>query len=413
MTQNKGSLLPIFITVFIDMLGVGIVIPILGHLFLDVNGVLPQNYTLQLRTIMLGFLIASYPLAQFFGAPILGALSDRHGRKKILILSLFGTFIGYLFFAYGVLTKNLSLIFTSRILDGFTGGNISTALSAIADISDPKEKAKNFGLIGMAFGLGVILGPFLGGKLADDTLVSWFNHSTPFFFAALLCFTNVLLVIWMFKETLMTKSHTKISLLTGIKNIKKALGMPNLRIMFIVVFLLTFGFNFFTQFWQVFLIEKFQFTQSQIGDLFAYMGLWIAFTQGGITRQVSKKLSPVQVLSFSILIVSITLPFLLLPNNPAYILLILPFIAVFNGLTHPNTTAIISNLSGKESQGEILGINQSIQSLAMSLPAIISGFIVVLHRSLPILVGSFTIFLSWLVFITLFKKEQKQLFHEV
>ena len=146
-------------------------------------------------------LIASYPLAQFFGAPILGALSDKHGRKKIILISLIGTFFGYLLFAYGIITKNVTLLFASRMLDGFTGGNISTIMSAIADVSTVKDKTKNFGMIGMAFGLGIILGPFIGGNLADPNNVSWFNHSTPFWFAALICLFNIALVVFNFKET--------------------------------------------------------------------------------------------------------------------------------------------------------------------------------------------------------------------
>lgn len=246
--QMDKRFITLFFTAFIDMLGIGIVIPVLGHLFLDASGILPGEHALSVRTFLLGLLIASYPLAQFFGAPLLGALSDRHGRKKILVLSLIGTFIGYVLFAYAILTRNLVLLFVSRILDGFTGGNISTVMSSIADISEHKDKAKNFGIIGMAFGLGVIFGPMIGGILADSTVVSWFNPSIPFFFAAFLTLVNILMVSTLFKETLVTRIHTEINLFTGFKNIGKALAMRNLRTMFIVMFLLTFGFNFYTQF---------------------------------------------------------------------------------------------------------------------------------------------------------------------
>lgn len=409
--MKKQSILPIFVTVFIDLLGVGIVIPILAPLFLSGN-LFPVDFALESRLILLGLLIASYPIAQFFGAPILGALSDRHGRKKILMISLFGRFIGYLLMALGVYLDHIYLLFFSRIIDGFTGGNISIALSAMADMSDEKSKAKNFGLIGMAFGLGFILGPFIGGKLADPNLVSWFNYATPYLFAAILTIFNILLVVFMFKETLQTKINSKISLATGFHNIKKAFSMPNLRNMFVVIFLLTLGFNFFTQFFQVFLIEKFQFTQSQIGNLFGYLGFWVAVTQGVVTRYLAKKFTPVQVFSVSALMLSLTLPLLLVPKVPHYLLYIIPFIALFNGLTQPNSTAIVSNLSDKESQGEILGINQSIQSLGMAIPPIIAGFVVALHPSLPIILSSFFIFISWIVFKLFFHKDGSK-FHEV
>jgi MFS transporter, DHA1 family, tetracycline resistance protein len=409
----KYSFITIFLTAFIDMLGIGLVIPVFGHLFLDAAGILPEGYLLSQRTVMLGLLIASYPFMQFFGAPILGALSDRHGRKKILMISLFGTFLGYLLFAYGLITRNLPLVFFSRMLDGFTGGNISTILSSIADISDPKEKAKNFGLVGMAFGVGFILGPFIGGILSDPGILPWFTSSTPFFFAAVLTALNIIFVIFLFGETSATRTNSHISIFTGFKNIRNALKMRNLRTMFLVIFLFTFGFNFFTQFFQVYLIEKFSYTQSQIGNLFAYMGLWIAVTQGVLTRFLSKRFLPYQIIRMTLLALSVSLTFLLLPNNPVYLFLVLPFIAISNGLTHPNSTAIISNLGAKDSQGEILGINQSIQSLGMTIPPIISGFIAYLHISLPIIIGSACLFLSWLAFMLTYRPEEKKIFHEV
>lgn len=374
-TKRTLSLGTIFFTVFLDLVGLGIVIPIFAPLFLShASAVLPTATPDNIRSIILGILLASYPLAQFFGAPLLGGWSDRVGRKKALIVSLIGTVIGYIIFAAGIELGNIYLLFAGRIMDGFTGGNISIAMSAIADQSDEKSKARNFGLIGMAFGLGFILGPFIGGKLADPTIVSWFTNATPFWFAAILSTVNILLVIWRFKETLHTSVRREMSLLTGFHNIAKAFTIPNLRTMFIVVFFLTLGFNFFTQFFQVFLYDKFSFTQSGIGDLFAYIGIWIALAQGFIIRPLSRRFSPTQIFSYSALMLGIALSVLLLPDKAVYLYMVLPFVAVANGLTQPNMTAIISGLSTKESQGEVLGINQSIQSLGQrfrqSLPVL-------------------------------------------
>lgn len=229
---------------------------------------------------------------QFFGAPLLGTLADRFGRKKILWISLFGTWLGYLLFIIGILTQNIYLLFIGRSIDGFTGGNISIAQSAISDISTEENKSRNFGLIGMAFGLGFVFGPYIGGKLSDPSIVSWFSFETPFYLALLLTTINIFLVIKMFPETLKERSTQKIDLLAGFKKLGKAASNSQMRSIFIIVFLLTIGFNFFTQFFQVFLISKFTFTQSQIGDLFAYMGLWIAIAQGAFLRPLSKKYSP-------------------------------------------------------------------------------------------------------------------------
>lgn len=416
MTQPKHPatvLWTLFFTIFLDLLGMGLAIPILAPLMISPSGILPADMSLQTRTILYGFLVATYPLFQFFGAPIFGALSDRYGRRPIITIALCGTLLGYLLTGYGIVTGQVWLIFLSRALDGFTGGNISAAQSAIADVSEPQEKARNFGLIGMAFGLGFILGPFMGGKLADPAVVSWFTSSTPFWGAAILAGLNILLVWRFLPETLHTRVHTRLSLFTGFRNIRRAFQFPHLRTILLVSFLLVLGFNFFTQFFQVMLIDRFKFTQSDIGDLYAYMGLWIAITQGLINRPLSRWFKPEQIVSVSALTLAAALPFLLLPERVAFIYLVFPFIAVSNGLTHPNATAIVSNLAGPESQGEILGINQSLQSLAMALPPLIAGFVATLHPGLPTIIGSGLVFLAWMLFVFVFRRRSRALFHEV
>lgn len=410
MKKKNSSILTVFFTVFIDLLGLGIVIPILPALIINPTAnLLPFDTSFSQRTIIYGFLIASYPIMQFFGAPLLGTLADRFGRKKILSISLFGTWIGYLLFIAGILTQDIYLLFIGRSIDGFTGGNISIAQSAISDISTPENKSRNFGLFGMAFGLGFVIGPYIGGKLSDPSVVSWFSFETPFYLALLLTTINILLVFKMFPETLKERSTRKIDLLAGFKNLRKAASHPQMRSIFIIVFLLTIGFNFFTQFFQVFLINKFSFTQSQIGDLFAYMGLWIAVAQGAFLRPLSKKFSSQTILSFSIILLAITFPLLLLPDKAIWIYVIIPFIAIFQGLTQPNTTAIVSGLSDEKSQGEILGMNQSVASLAQAIPPIVAGFLTAVNVNLPTLFAAGSTLLAWLVFKFFFKQRRTAL----
>jgi DHA1 family tetracycline resistance protein-like MFS transporter len=402
--KKKNPLIPLLLTIFIDLLGVGIVIPILAPLFLvPYTSFLPMDYTYENRVFLMGMLSAAYPLAQFFGAPLLGALSDRYGRKPMLIISLFGTLFGYLLFGYGIIIKSLPILFIARALDGFTGGNISIAQSAIADVSEPKTRARNFGFIGMAFGLGFVLGPYIGGKLVDTTIVSWFTQSTPYFFTAILTGINILSLWFLFPETIKEKIITPISLTTGMKNLVKAFSIKKLRTLFLVSFLLAFGFNFFTQFFNAYLIEKFHVTPSEAGDIFAYMGLFIALFQGGLLPFVNKRFSSEQILRVSVMGLAIGFVLLLLPDQKIWIFAVLPILALFQGLTQPNITALISMQGKDNSQGDILGGNQSINSLAQAIPPIISGLIFSININLPISVAAGVTLLAWIVF-TLFIK---------
>lgn len=406
-------LFPIFLTVFIDLVGVGIVIPVLAPLFLSPASPLADpSWSFQTRTLLMGLLAACYPLAQFFGAPYLGALSDRWGRKPVLLASLAGTFIGYVLFALAVGWGKLWLLFLARILDGFTGGNIATAQSAISDVSTEETKARNFGLIGMAFGLGFILGPFLGGKLSDPSVASWFTLATPFWFAAGLCFINIVLVWIRFRETLVERLDRPMSLWTGVINIKKAFTLPSVRVMFLVVFLFMAGFNFYTQFSQVFLYEKFGFRQAEIGEYFAFIGVWIALVQGIITPVVTRYFKPRQIVSVSFLILALSLGALMLPEAEWQLYALTPLVALGMGLSQPNMIAIVSSLADRKSQGEILGINQSVQSLAIGTPPLFAGILAAYSIYLPIVGASVFVLAAWVVFVFVFSKQKPQVFQE-
>jgi len=402
--MKKYNLTILFLIVFLDLVGVGILIPVLAPLIKDPASIIvPAGWSQELRNITLGFLIASYPLAQFFGAPILGTLSDRYGRKKLLLLSLAGTMLGYALFAIGLLTSQLWLLFVSRTLDGFTAGNIGVANSSIADMSNAQTRAKNFGLIGMAFGFGFIIGPFLGGKLADPSVLSWFNPTTPFWFATALSGLNLILLATLFEETLKNSVTRKIHALIGFVHLAKAWKLQNLRTIFIVIFLHALGFSFFTQFFPVFLVDKFHATTPEIGSIFAYVGIWIALSQGFLTRWASKYFSPEKTLKFALLALSLTLFWVTLPSGIAGLYLIQPFIAMAEGLSFPNSTAVVSSLASEDEQGEALGITQSLRALGQAIPPLAAGFLVNIDQNLPTWTAAGLILLAWGIFVIFFR----------
>ncbi len=412
MDKRKLSLLSLFLVILLDMVGIGLIAPIIAPLFLS-DTFLPASVSYETRTVLLGLLTAIYPLAMFFAAPIIGAFADKYGRKPVLIISLAGTCVGYILFAVGIATGQLWLLFFSRLLDGITGGNISVVHSAVADVSDPQEKAKNFGLIGMAFGLGFIVGPFVGGILSDSTIVEWFNFATPFWFATALSLFNLLAVSRWFKETHTNRNkEIHISAFTGIKNTIRAFQMKNMRVVFIVLFLQIFGFAFFIQFFQVYMIEKFGATQRDIGFIFGYLGIWIALVQGTLVRIAAKYKKPEQIIRVALFVLPFAIVAHLLAPSLGWIYVLMPMVAICNGLTMPNMSAVVSNSADKQSQGEIMGITASLQSLGSAIPPVIAGFIVAFHLSLPTIIAGVLIFCGWLVFVTKYRPSTEK-FHEV
>ncbi len=420
--KNKleGRALPIVLsTIFLDVLGVGILIPVLPQLIFKIFE--PAGYSYNGSLIMLGWLTGIYPLMQFFATPILGQLSDRYGRKPVLGFSLAGTALGYVLFAIAIITKNIPLLFFARALDGITGGNISVARAVIADVSTPEHRTRNFGLMGASFGFGFVLGPYLGARLASPSVnffglfqtPSWFGPATPFWFCAILSSLTTVILLSLLPET-HKHINKKLKMAWGksVENIRKAAASPSLRVLFTSEFLFWGGFTFFTTFFQILLIKKLNFTQANIGDFFAWIGIWIAITQVTITPWLAKKIKSHHVLRFAIIGNGVALFLQLIATNTTELLIVSPLIAIFNGLFIANATTLVSNSVGPEIQGEVLGIEASVQALAQSIPAIISGYTATFGVNVPVIVGGTIVIIGGLTY-NLFYKHPDHVLHQV
>jgi DHA1 family tetracycline resistance protein-like MFS transporter len=398
-TEKKNNpLLPIFFTIFLDLLGFGLILPVLTPLVLNNDaGIIPASFTLDDRKIVFGLLLAIYSLSQFLSNSILGAISDRIGRRKTLIFSLIATLLGYVFLTGGIHAQSLILVFIGRIVPGLAAGNIAICYSAIADVSDESNKTKNFALIGVAFGFGFVIGPFIGGILSNPELVSWFNYDTPFFAAVFLSVINIILAYFYFDETLKEKNNKKINLFTGIQNINKAFLHPTLRSLFIVIFVYNLGFAFFTSFFMVLLVEKFNFKQQDIGMMYGYLGICVVFAQGFFVRKISKIYKPEKIAIFFLPVLAVSISLVVLPNQSYWLYALLPFIAIGQSSSSSSTTALISNYGGKSIQGEILGITMSMNSLAQGIPGLIGGSLSNWNIYLPTLMSGVLALIGWII----------------
>lgn len=405
---SKHTLSIVFAIILVDMIGVGVLIPIIPLLLTDPNYPYHLPVAIAGGYVLLGALTAIYPFMQFIATPVLGQVSDHVGRKPVLVFSLAGTALSYVVFAIGIITKNVPLLFISRALDGVTGGNIAVAQAAIADSTEPAKRAQAFGIVGAAFGIGFIIGPFLGGRLSDPSLVSWFNATTPFWFAAIVSGLNMLAVLFFFRETLAHKTKGAIHWAQSFINIKAAAMNPVLRPLFGTSFLFQGGFTFFTTFFGVYLIKKFGFDQAGIGDFFALVGICVALTQAIVTGWAAKRFKPYTIISVALFGLAVTLLLFWLAQASWLLYLITIPNAMFIGLIMANLNGLISRSAGSQEQGTVLGIGASVQALAQAIPPVIAGFIAASFAAqTPIIVASMIVFVAAFTFLLTVKPREQ------
>jgi DHA1 family tetracycline resistance protein-like MFS transporter len=349
--MKRSPLLVIFVTVFIDLVGFGIVIPVLPFY---VEG---TKFDASPRVV--GLLFASYSVMQLVFTPILGRLSDKYGRRPILFFSLLGTSLG--FFVLGFATT-LWMLFAGRIIDGITGGNISTAQAYIADVTTEENRAKGMGLIGAAFGLGFIFGPAIGGILSR-----WGAHM-PFLFAGALSLANATLLYFVLPETVTPDHPARSSAATGRwSQLVRALKQSRLAFVLAVYFLFVTAFSVMTASFGLFTLYRFGFDAHDTGWVFAFVGVVGAAIQGGLIGRLVKMFGePVLVIvgalmfTASLVLIPLTGPH----TGTAALLALGALFALGNGLATPSLTSLASKSAGAGEQGGVLGVTQSVASLA-------------------------------------------------
>ncbi|TSJ36343.1 MFS transporter [Mucilaginibacter corticis] len=346
----------------IDSIGFGIMIPLIYSY--------GKKFGLNKET--LGLLTAAYSLAQFFATPILGGMSDKIGRKLLLVICLFGTCLSFVLFG---MAGSLTMLFLARILDGLTGGDISVAQAMVADISPSSERAKNFGILGSAFGLGYVIGPAIGG------LLSGFGITVPFFFAAALSLTGALLSLIFLKET-HPKKNTKQarfiyrSLFTIFK---RPVAGPAVLTGFLLTtaqFVMLIGFQTFSS-------DKLKLTPTQTGLFYGGFGLTGILMQMGVPLINKWISSRALILLGSTICCAAAMLFSGLATGMISFAIGIGAYGFFNGLRNPMLNAIIADHSKVSEQGEIMGINQSYTSIGQAVGPAIAGLAAAISLQMP------------------------------
>lgn len=375
---QKKALTVALTTVFLDMVGFGILIPILPLVLIDPTNPLylfSQSVSEHTRYITLGFVVALYPLFQLIATPILGQLSDRWGRKPILIFSLGGTLFSYALIMLAVQSRNLPLLLLARAIDGISGGNISVAQALVSDVSVRKERARFFGFLGASYGLGVIIGPLVAGRLTMGWGYQTFGLMGPYVFTMLLALINVLFITFTLPETQMLRKKAKIKLVEAATHVIIAFQMKRTRFLFLMNFLVYASFSFMSSFISIFLVSRFHMGSDRIGVLVSIMGISLAVGQIFFTKILIKRAgSEEQALVTSLFGAACGVVLMYLSGSPRALFMTAPFFGVFLGLSQAYLLSLVSKSVSEQQQGEVMGLNSSVTSLAQAIPPILSGF---------------------------------------
>ena len=337
-----SPLVIVFVTVFIDLLGFGIIIPLLPFY--------AQSFGASALTI--GLLGTSFSLMQFVFSPVWGRWSDKIGRKPIILLGLLGSGLSYVTLA---LAGSLMLLFVARIIGGIAGANIPTAQAYIADITTPEDRARGMGLLGAAFGLGFIFGPAIGG------LLSRISPETPMWCAAALCFANFAAAWFFLPESRVATSSTKT--LGRMEAFRHAMSKPTLLLILALYFIVTMAFSAFEATFALFSEARFGYTAASIGFLFAFIGVILALIQGVLVGRVVKRIGERRLIPLALFLITISIGMLPFVWNVPTLLVALGFLAVGMGFNSPSLSSMVSQLSDADDQGGTLGLASSLASL--------------------------------------------------
>ena len=357
--KNK-PLASIFLIVFIDLLGFGLILPLLPY-YAESFGA---------SDTVVGLLVASYAAAQLIGAPLLGRLSDRFGRRPILLLSLLGTLLSFLLLGFA---KTLVVLFIARISDGITGGNISVAQAYIADVTDEKSRAKGLGMIGAAFGLGFIFGPATGGFLSQ-----W-GYAVPAFAAAGLVTINLLMVYFWLPESLTVERRAELAKSEKPKfsfnALIVALKRPFSGSLLITRFFFGLPFSIFQTIFSLYALRRFNLEAQQTGYILTYVGVLSVIVQGGLVGKLSERFRDDHLIITSVGIMGLSLLGWAFVPSVTMLLVVLAPIAFSGGILNTVISSALTKAVQPQEIGGILGLATSIESLTRVIAPTLGGIL--------------------------------------
>jgi DHA1 family tetracycline resistance protein-like MFS transporter len=355
MTQ-RSPLAVLFLTVFLDLLGFGLIIP-LQPLFAEHLGA---------SGLEVGLLMTSYSAMQFVFAPVWGRISDRVGRRPVLLVSIAASVLAMLLFASA---RELWVLFVARTFAGIANANLGTAQAYIADVTPPEKRARGMGMIGAAFGMGFVLGPALGGLLAH------FGWTAPALGAAALSFVNLVLAWFLLPESLPKEQRARAAArrTSRLATFRESLSHPLLPFLFALFFLTTLGFSQLEATFGLYTLKRFGFGVAENGYLFGFIGVILALVQGGLIHPLQKRFGEPALLVGGTALLAAGLFFVPVADGLPGLLAALGVLALGHGVQAPALSSLVSKQAEPHRLGGVLGANQSMGSLARILGPIAAG----------------------------------------
>ncbi len=396
--SNRAARGIVFLTVFIDLLGFGMVLPLLP--------IYADQFVVDEAGWQIGLLMASFSAMQFLFAPLWGRLSDRIGRRPVLMIGLLGSVVFYSLFGVATIMQSLTLLFVSRIGAGIAGATISTAQAYIADTTTLEERPKGMALIGMAFGLGFTFGPLFGYLAVPSGTGD--PGPAPGFAAAGLSLVALLLAYFKLPESLSVNSPSAAKQNLSMKGLRDALSLPSIAMLLIALFVVVFAFANFETTLSMLLKgregqnQPFSFTFGQVCLTYAYIGFTLALVQGGIVRRVAGKVSEGILASFGCVLMGGGMLLILKATQDSSVGLLMGSLAIVVagfGFMMPSLNSFISRRSDPDKQGGILGIGQSVNSLARIVGSALGIPLLKLNILAPFLVSAIIMGLGLLLVI--------------
>lgn len=402
------TILSLFMVILLDVMGIVLVFPVLTPLILiHTSQLLSAETSDATRNFYYGLTISLFPLFMFFSAPMLGDLSDRFGRKTILLGCLLATGLSYAVSAIAIIDNNFILFLLSRVIAGLAAGTQPIAAAGILDLSAPEEKTRRMSWIVFACSIGVVIGPLIGGVTAEVTLVPWFSPMIPFVFAGLLSLLNAVLLAFAFKETMVKKTEGVIQFSKGFVLFIKAFLEKKFRLLALLISAFILAWSFYFQAIGIFFTHEFGYSVAKLGLFTGFIGLVFALTTSVFSKiflRVVKKETNAYLFFIAVMFIANVAAALCLDNQLAQWLWVIPN-ALCNVMCYTLAMAIFSNLAGPEAQGWVMGALGSIGAINWAVAGLLVGPIANIAPVAPLWVAALLCFVS-LVLMLVYRRAQ-------